>query len=427
MEKILIPTLRFPPAGGVGLRRLLKIAKYLARFGVKVHFLTTENGRQVNNYEDDVRGDNMTVRKLPSLSLSNLLNTTPRTLLGKLARTAVYYLTLPLFFVDYATLWGLVMVPYAVRYLRKHKVEYLYISGPPFSTLWHGALIKKWLGDDICFIAEWRDVWLEDEARVFLWPKPLFRWIQRTMERQVLQAADIVLTVTADLGQALAAKSGHQAKVVVLENGFDEEELQAAQSVGGEGRDDSGVIRIVYTGNIVRTREEGFMLLLQAVSAMAAAGLPVVFEVMGTLSYLIVQAVRRQHAEMISLRQLILYGLDTPAAAIALLNRADYGVVIVQRDHPEALTSKFFEYCAAGKTIIGIGPDGELRRKMSAAGLGLFVCLDDETAVAQLVDYIGSRRQAPADRFEAIRANNSFSGIAAKFMQFAEASRACRP
>ena len=63
MKKVLIPTLRFPPAGGVGLRRIIKMAKNLAQSGVEVHFVTTENGAQVNSYVKDIGCQNIYVKK----------------------------------------------------------------------------------------------------------------------------------------------------------------------------------------------------------------------------------------------------------------------------------------------------------------------------------------------------------------------------
>ena len=61
MTKILIPTLRFPPAGGVGLRRIMKIGKKLAENGVEVHYVTTNNSKQINSYSDDIKHPNIKI------------------------------------------------------------------------------------------------------------------------------------------------------------------------------------------------------------------------------------------------------------------------------------------------------------------------------------------------------------------------------
>lgn len=119
MKKVIIPTLRFPPAGGVGLRRIIKMGKKLAEQGVEVHFITTHNSAQVNSYIKDIDHSNIVVNKICSLSLSNYLTKYKNGIINKIISRIIYTLTMPLYFVDYATLWGVILIPYTLWYMKK--------------------------------------------------------------------------------------------------------------------------------------------------------------------------------------------------------------------------------------------------------------------------------------------------------------------
>lgn len=402
------------------MRRMIKMAKYLARQDVEVHFITTNNARQINNYEKDILDERIHVVKIPSLAISNYLQSNQERLLGKLVRRIVYYLTMPLFFIDYATLWAITLLPYCWWYMRKHDIRYVYVSGPPFSTVWHMALLKKVMGQRMTLIAEWRDLWIEDKARLFLWPKKFFRFVQSQMEKLVLRQADLVITVTQQLTALLSSKVSGNTKVFVLENGYDQEDFQITTPIDATDNRNNDVNKeirkLIYTGNIVGTRGEGLFLLLNALNVLMKRDIKAVLQIVGTVSYPIKARIEKEYLPLIRTGYLQLVGVVAPLEAISAMQDANYGVVIVQRDHPEALTSKFFEYCAVAKTLLCVGPKGELQKKVENMGLGLYVTLDDKKAIDKIVTFLTDQKQVTPACFAPIQKQNSFAGIANDFL-----------
>lgn len=410
-----MPTLPFPPLGGVGVRRKVKVAKYLARAGIEVDVVTVRNAQQTDSYENDTVADNIVIRRLASLSLHNLTRAELKTWAAKAARRALFYLTSPVYFIDDATLWGLVLVPFTRRYLADTGITKIYCSGPPFSTCWHMSLVKRRLGDRVTLISEWRDVWVEDAYRHYPFPAVLFKWLNERIERSTLELSDAVITVTPRLGELLAAKLGDPAKVHVIENGYDPdefpEESPRPEPKRAPGRPRTG-IRIGYAGEIGGTRLDGLLLVLDAVRSLMRQGTPVTLELMGELGRRR-RLIEGRYPDLIRQRALVVHGLGTPAQAAALIRRVDYAVVLVQTEHPEALTTKFFDYSAARKTLIGVGPPGgDLEQRIEQSELGLYVAVRDPNAAARIADFVGAGTKTPPERFEEIRHENTYPRIA---------------
>lgn len=405
MKKVLIPTLRFPPAGGVGLRRIIKIGKKLAESGVEVHYVTTANNKQINSYSKDINHTNIRIQKIPSLSLNNYINRYKENIFDKIISKLVYYITMPLFFVDYATLWGLVLIPYVCWYVHKEKISNVYVSGPAFSTVFYMALLKKIISADIKVICEWRDYWTDDYERQYIPPKSITKKLQVWMERFSIRNCDLVLAVTPSLLFSLKAKGGGDGEYKLIENGFDKDDFITA-SLGADNPSDK--CTICYTGNIVDTRAEGLYKFLDVLKHFNLSG--VSLEVCGELGYNVKKRIETEYNDLIKKNILIYHGLVSVQEAIQLVERSDFGLVLVQRQHPEALTSKFFEYCCARKNVIAIGPAGDLKNKMKQSPVGIFCELDDFDE-EKLVDFIKSKHKDHA-AFDEIIEKNDFTYLA---------------
>lgn len=406
MKKVLIPTLRFPPAGGVGLRRIIKMAKNLAQSGVEVHFVTTENGAQVNSYVKDIECQNIYVKKIPSLSLNNYFNKHRDNFFNKVLARCVYYITMPLFFVDYATLWGIVLIPYVVWYAKKNNINNIYASGAAFSTLFHMVIVKLFFLKHINLISEWRDYWTDDYGRKYLPPKYCTRFIQIWMENLVIRHSDRVVSVTPMLVSSLM-RCGDKNKFLLIENGFDPDDFHVNNNVSNEVKR----INIVYTGNIVDSRSEGLFLFLEFLKQQKINN--ITFDICGELGYFVKKKMNSVYKDLIDNRIVIYHGVVSVDKAITLIEKSTLALVLVQRQHPEALTSKFFEYCYARKPIIAIGPKGDLQDKMNKINLGIYCELDSFDS-EKLNKYICEERKNMEYQFDEIVKHNDFSYLALK-------------
>lgn len=414
VNKILITTLRFPPAGGVGLRRIIKIAKYLAQNGIEVHFITTHNSHEINNYENDIKASNIFINKIPSLSLNNLFNFKEPTLAVRIFRRILYYITLPIYFIDYATLWGIILVPYMYYYMKKNNIKYVYVSGPPFSVVWHVAILKHFMGKKMVFIAEWRDLWIEYYGRIFLWPKCISYRIQKKMERYCIQQADSVVSVTEDLSEVLKKKTDYEKKIITIENGYDPDEfIQKPDTLKAHQQ----TRQLIYAGNIMNTRKEALIILLKAIKVLKDMKVKCCLRILGEISYDAGRTIQQKYADLLASNYVILEGLKSPQEAIEAIAQSDYGVVFIQREHPEALPSKMFEYCALNKTMICIGPEGEMKKRVEKNQIGLYVCLGQDSAIDQIVKFIELQKSFPQENFSEIQQQGSFRTIALRMWQ----------
>lgn len=406
MANVLIPTLRFPPAGGVSLRRIVKVAKELDRQGVEVHIVTTENKAQVNNYMQDVINSNLKISKIPSLSINNFIYNMPTSFLGRFLRRLVIYLTMPLYYVDFAFLWGLVLIPYLVYYIKKHNIKNVYCSGAPFSTLWHVALVKKILGNNVNYIFELRDFWTKDTEGYFAPPKALSKFIYEKMEQTVIKNADRGIVVTK--GMLAEIPEAYREKMVVIKNGYDEDEIPLNALYC-----DKNPYHIVYTGNVGdKWRTEALMCFLESFRQLVAKNGNYTFTICGQLSYSAEKKIKTEYDDLLSAGNIKNKGVVSPKEAIDILSQAGYGLVLVQRTHPEALTSKFFEYTAAGVNVIAIGPEGELSQLMEDEKIGRYFVLDENNINNHLVEFVLSNRKASDDVYNKFRSKNSFKKIA---------------
>ncbi len=405
MKKVIIPTLRFPPAGGVGLRRIIKMGKKMAESGVEVHYITTENSSQINSYSRDIKHPNIHVNKIPSLSLNNYLNKYKENIVEKGISKLVYYITMPLFFVDYATWWGVVLVPYVYRYVKKEEIKNIYVSGPAFSTLFYMAILKKIMPHDINLLCEWRDYWTDDYERQYLPPKIITKRIQKWMENFTINNSDMVLAVTMSLLESL--KRGDMPdKYKLIENGFDRGDFSYNSSHVCNARNPH--YTICYTGNVVDTRAEGLYLFLDFLKKYNNSG--IVFEFCGELGHSVKKHIKHEYKDLLDRGDFVYHGVVSVSAAIQLVERSNFGLVLVQRQHPEALTSKFFEYCYARKPVIAIGPSGDLQDKMKHTEVGIFCELDDfsENAIMNFI----LKAQEEEMNFDEIITKNDFTHLA---------------
>lgn len=408
--KVLIPTLRFPPAGGVGLRRIIKVAKEYSNNGIEVHFITTENRKQVNNYEHDL-SNNIIVNKIPSLSLNNYFNKEIKSTFAKVLRRFTYYLTSPCFFVDYGLLWGIVLIPYMLKYIKENRIVNVYCSGAPFSTLWQVAIVKRLLGKRINLICEWRDPWVDDFDRNFFPPpKRLNKRLQRMMENFVIRQCDKGIVVTKGMMQFIPLE--YRQKFSVIENGFDEDELTEEMFYKYKNYKTKN---IVYTGNIVdEGRFEGLRLFLKAFRECINIDCGLRFQLCGQLSYKVEKYIKKEYSDLLRAGSIDILGIVSTRDAIEIMAKSGFGLVLVQRSQPEALTSKFFEYCACGKKIIAIGPDGDLKSKMNEQGIRGYFELDSFIELRRIKDYILDAQNDDIDEngYLKLREDNSFSSIA---------------
>ena len=172
MKKVLIITYYWPPAGGPGVQRVLKFAKYLPQFGWEPVILTVENGN-FPAVDEGLLGevpDNLKVYKTKTLEPFAIYNK----LQGKDKTSAVDTFTITksgksfkdklgnairsyFFIPDARKGWKPFAVKAGLDIIKKEKIDLIFSSSPPHSL----QLIAKDLAKktQLPSVADFRDPW----------------------------------------------------------------------------------------------------------------------------------------------------------------------------------------------------------------------------------------------------------------------------
>ena len=395
LPRVLVVTYYFPPAGGPGVQRTLKTVRYLRESGFEPVVLTVEAGAYPSRDEgllDDVP---------PGVQVIRTAAPDPFALYGRLtgrsgaaavptgavdgdggwaARLAVW-VRANVFLPDARVGW----VPFAKHAGRKalgdayrasEPFAAVLTSGPPHSAHLVGRRLRR---SGVPWVADFRDPWTAINYADSLPTTRLARRLDTRLERRVLRGADAVTTVSPTWARLLEATGGLAAGAVhVVHNGVDEADLAAAEGVAV--RDDAFVL--AHVGSLYATRNPEA--LWAAVRRLRERGEAerLVVRLVGRVD----DAVRRSAEASGAPVEVVPYVAHDRAvremarAALLLLSvepfEADRGMV----------TGKLYEYLAAGRPVVGVGPvAGDAAALLAETGGGAMHARDDIDGLARAV------------------------------------------
>ena len=198
--RALVVSYAFPPVGGAGIQRAVKLVKYLPEHGVDAEVLTVENPSVPvvdGTFDDDLAG--VTVHRARSLEpgyavkqagLKGARHDGPPTLKGRALRVAAG-IARQLLVPDPQVLW----LPSATGAIRKLVPEFdvVIVTAPPFSQFLLGPVVKRSGG---ALVLDYRDEWATLRASYENLQGPLSRALGPPLERRLVSAADAVVTAT---------------------------------------------------------------------------------------------------------------------------------------------------------------------------------------------------------------------------------------
>lgn len=373
----------FPPVGGAGVQRMLKLVKYLPRHGVTPTVLTARDPSvplQDHSLERDIPPDTQIIRARtlePGYAAKRLAwQVAAGATDGARARIKRQLLGLgrSLLVPDPQVLWlPAAQLALARRLGSAEADEVVLISGPPFSSFLLGALSRLRPGTGV--VLDYRDEWttisnsyeMGGSSRVGAW-----------LERAVLRAAHAVTTATDEFRSALLARFPFLSKerVITIPNGYDPEDFPE-QLPAPQG----GTCVLSYAGTIFKlTSARGLL-----------AGLRLLHEREPALRSLletrfigrIVETERDAFAgsEALGVKQL---GYLEHTAALDQLARSHAALCILdevegaERVYP----AKIFELMALGRPCLTLAPEGALTNLVRRHRLGPVVPPRDAEAIA---------------------------------------------
>lgn len=231
MKRALIVTYYWPPAGGPGVQRWLKFVKYFKEFGVEPIVYIPENPNYPlvdENFSAEIPS-NVEIIKHPikepyrfaKFFSKKKTKQMSSGIIPKKDSTAIEKLMLYVrgnFFIPDARVgWVKPSVKYLSDYLENNDVDVVITTGPPHSLHLIGMQLKKEL--NVKWIADFRDPWTTIHYHKSLRLNKTSEKKHKALEAAVLNTADVV-TVTSPTTKKEFEKITNK-PIEVITNGFD--------------------------------------------------------------------------------------------------------------------------------------------------------------------------------------------------------------
>lgn len=380
--KVLLVTLYFPPAGGGGVQRPLKLAQYLPALGIETHVLAP-SGLSWIHEDAELRAPTQAwVHRARYLGpkgrkpAEELHGTEGLERALVQASLAGRRLLVP----DESVTWNLTAIPAAIRIARRHGIDAVLTTSPPGSVHLVGAAVRRATGAR--WLADLRDSIVAHPHR--RGESAAVRLKERTaggVARLVARSADAVSCVSEAIAEEVRGLEP-RGPVVTIANGCDFDDFAGLDYRPGER------FRITHTGSFFGKRDPRPFL-----QALHDSGVDAVARFLGDFR----SSDREWAAELGLGDRLEVIPYAPRVESLELQRDSDALLLLI----PEAggrgkgvLSGKVFEYLASGRPILAaVPPDGAAADLIRETGAGIVVPPDDVDALkAALVELEGRFR-----------------------------------
>jgi glycosyltransferase involved in cell wall biosynthesis len=229
--RALVVSYAFPPVGGAGVQRVLKLVKYLPERGVTPSVLTAKQPSVPifdASLERDVPAGTEVIRAVtlePAYSAKKLVWKSGQHSVSSAAwiKGKALGLARHLLAPDPQMLW-LPAAAHALgtRLFRNPGYDVVFISGPPFSQFLLAPLIRCRPG--VALVLDYRDEWTTTSSSYEMSSSPR---TSAMLERAMLHCAHGITTATEEFRQALLARFSFldPSRVVAIPNGYDPDDF----------------------------------------------------------------------------------------------------------------------------------------------------------------------------------------------------------
>jgi glycosyltransferase involved in cell wall biosynthesis len=380
--KVLLISLYFPPAGGGGVQRPLKLATHLPELGVETHVLAPDDPRWLHR-DDAPLPPRAIVHRARYIGPSGRKLAEELHGVSGLRRGLVHARALGrrLLVPDENVTWNLTANRAAIGLVKREGIDVVITTSPPASIHLIGAMAQRATG--VRWVADLRDSLVAHPHRRA--ESRLVRakeWTGERVARLVARKADGIVAVS-DAIAAEARALDPRGPVTTIANGSDFDDFDGLEYRRGER------FRITHTGSFFGKRDPRPFL-----SGLAKSRLDVEARFVGDFR----SADRAWAHER---------GLDDRLSLLPYAPRRE--ALELQRDSealllliPEAagrgkgvLSGKVFEYLAAERPILAlVPPDGAAAHLIRETGAGVVVAPEDVDGIASALSELESRWRA---------------------------------
>ncbi|GIV49629.1 MAG: glycosyl transferase family 1 [Candidatus Kapaibacterium sp.] len=364
MRRVLVVAYYFPPSGGPGVQRVLKMVRYLPEFGWEPVVLTVCDGTY------PARDESLLAEVPPQVHIERTPIVEPYALYRRITgtkqpidiavltdrRTAGWKQRLAewiraTFFIPDARIGWL---PSAVRagrsLIERLGISMLYTSSPPYTCALIGRALKR--RSALPWVMELRDPWTKFLTTPKRWWLPA--WIERHLEHSCLDRADRIVAAWDGIVHDALRKypALPREKFVVIPNGFDAADYPPVH------RSRTEKFTITYTGSLYGLRNPS--ILIAALEQLLARGTLSLDRIrlllVGRIGEDVASDIARSPVHVCT--EIIPY--RPHAESIGLLQSSDVALLVIDRSNDSAaiVPGKVFEYLGAEKAILALAPHG---------------------------------------------------------------------
>jgi glycosyltransferase involved in cell wall biosynthesis len=359
MKKVLVITYYWPPSGGSGVQRWLKFVKYFRGFGIEPVILTVDPAYATFPAQDDslekeipagveifrtkasspfglykkIRGKKIPQGGFAGEAKPNFLERIMRFVRGN-------------FFIPDARIgWNKHAIKTASEIIEKYQIDCVITSSPPHSTQLIGLELKKKY--NIQWISDLRDPWTDIYYNKELFRTQLAKKRDTKLESLCLKHADQIVVVSDSIARLFEKRNPIvSSKISVIPNGFDESDFEKIETLNTETN------YISYIGNLGPNYPiEAFLMefrnFIENQPNWKLRFVGNVFEEVKT---------DIKNLELSNNVEFIPYVEHGKAIEFMLNSKALLLIIPNSEENKGILTGKLFEYMAAKKPIIYIGP-----------------------------------------------------------------------
>jgi glycosyltransferase involved in cell wall biosynthesis len=380
MKKILIITYYWPPAGGPGVQRWLQFSKYLPEFGYQPVVYKPQNpSYPITDSSLDVSPEVEVIEKsifepyafAEILSKSNSKTISSGIIKSKKKQSwkekLMLYVRGNFFIPDARVLWVKPSVKFLKSYIQDNDIETIITTGPPHSLHLIGLQLKK-THPELQWIADFRDPWTTIGYHAALKLTEKAKQKHFALEHDVLNSADQLIVTSFQTKAEFEAKTKQPIKVIT--NGYGELSVDAELSEN---------FTVSHIGSLLNDRNP--KVLWEVLSELIEEN-PVFrdfFELrlIGKISESVLESAHKA-------------GLKQYISVVGYLNHKDavesqrtsQMLLLIEIDKPETrgiIPGKVFEYLAAKRPILAIGPEGwDVKKIISDTNSGACFTYDDK-------------------------------------------------
>jgi glycosyltransferase involved in cell wall biosynthesis len=380
MKKVLIITYYWPPAGGPGVQRVLKFAKYLPDLGWEPIILTVENG-EFPAYDHTLSKEipknikvyrtktNDLLKKYKRFSGDKPEQAIPVGILSQkdlsFKKGIAKFIRLNFVIPDAKKSWVSSAVKIGKKIINDDNPDIIFSSSPPPSV--HLIAKKLSQASNIKWIADLRDPW----SKIHYYQNnrsALTNYLDRKLEYKTLSAADQVCTVSRHFGNLIEAEKN---KLHVIPNGYDEEDFNE----NSPAAKDKLKFKIAYVGGLNENRfyPEFFKGLSDFIKIKNISNKDISFIIVGVVQDLYLDKIKNMivDPDLIDIRGYVSHG-----EAINIMKTADVLLLFMEKvtNYSGHIPGKLFEYLAGGNYIIGVGAEeGDANKILKKVNAGIIL------------------------------------------------------